>query len=286
MTYEEYRKRNPVVRQKKQDREMPFVSRPSKMSKEQALQRKKAIFSRELPTRDRVQKLIAASGLCSRRAAEELIAQGRVAVNGVIIKLGDQAGPKDKVTVNGAPIPSVQKLYFVLNKPKGFVTTLKDIYGNRTIMDLIDVEERVYPVGRLDKDTTGVLLVTNDGDFANKIMHPSYEVQKTYIATLDKPFDRKLVEIYARGVRIKEGIVRATVRVIGKTKVSVTLHQGYNHVVKRILKLHGYWVRDLTRISVGPVRLDIPEGAYRFLREEEKKELLSGAKKSRRYSRK
>jgi 23S rRNA pseudouridine2605 synthase len=283
MSFEEYRKRHPTVRQKKIDQPSPFAAKPSRLSREAALARKAAIFTP--PHTERVQKIIAASGLCSRRQAEEFIAQGRVQVNGRTIKLGDGAKEGDKITVNGAPIPQTEKLYFVLHKPKGYVTTVRDIYGNKTVMELIDREERLYPVGRLDKDTTGLLLMTNDGEFANRVMHPRYEIDKTYIATIDKPFDRKLVETYARGVRLKEGIVRAHVHVLGKTKVSVTLHQGFNHVVKRILNAHGYWVRELVRTRVGPIKLDVPLGAYRLLRQEEKELLMASSSRAKNPSR-
>jgi 23S rRNA pseudouridine2605 synthase len=227
---------------------------------------------------ERVQKLITAAGLASRREAEEWIAQGRVQVNGKTIKLGDQATVKDEITVNGAPIEFPKKLYFVLHKPKGYVTTRDDkIYKKQTVMELIPVDERIYPVGRLDKDTTGVLLFTNDGDFANRVMHPSYETKKTYIATLETPFDRRHVRTLEEGVRLKEGIVRCSVRVLTPRKIEITLHQGFNHVVKRVMKEVGYWVTDLARVRVGSVKLDIPLGAYRPLTSKEIEGLLHAA---------
>lgn len=219
--------------------------------------------------KERVQKLIAAAGLSSRREAEEWIAEGRVQVNGKTIKLGDQAGPEDKVTVNGAPLPKVKKLYIMLNKPKGYVTTRKDIYGNKTVMDLVAVEERVYPVGRLDKDTTGLLILTNDGEFANKVMHPRYEIQKTYIATLRTPFQRKDLPAFNRGIRLEEGTVRAKLRILTPRRIEVTLHQGYNHVVKRIFREKGYWVADLHRVKIGSLSLDVPPASFRLLSNKE-----------------
>lgn len=224
--------------------------------------------------KERVQKLIANAGLCSRREAEQWIFEGRVQVNGKTIKLGDQAGPEDKVTVNGAPLPRTKKLYIMLNKPKGYVTTRKDLYGDKTVMELVDVEERVYPVGRLDKNTTGLLLLTNDGEFANKVMHPRYEVKKTYVATLDKPFEKKHLALFQKGIRLKEGLVKAEVKQLSTRKVQVTLHQGYNHVVKRILKMAGYWVADLQRYRVGSLTLDVPPACYRMLTEREVSAIL------------
>jgi 23S rRNA pseudouridine2605 synthase len=219
----------------------------------------------------RVQKLIADAGLASRRQAEKWIEEGRVQVNGNTIKLGDQAGPNDEVTVNGAKLPKTKKIYLMVNKPKGYVTTVRDIYGNKTVMELVPDGERIYPIGRLDKDTTGLLLFTNDGDFANRIMHPRYEVQKTYIATLDKPFDGAHTKIAEKGIRLKEGVVTASIKILSPRRVAVTLHQGFNHVVKRVMKEMGYWVTDLERTKVGAVTLNIPSGAFRPLTEEELK---------------
>jgi 23S rRNA pseudouridine2605 synthase len=219
---------------------------------------------------ERVQKLIANAGLASRREAETWIEEGRVQVNGVTIKLGDKALPSDKVTVNGAPVTFHKHHYYMLHKPKGYVTTRDDkVYKKRTVMDLIPVEERIYPVGRLDKDTTGLLLFTSDGEWANRIMHPRYEVEKVYIATLDRPFEHKHIAELQQGVRLKEGVVKAKVRLLSTRKVEVTLHQGLNHVVKRILKEKGYWVADLARVKVGAIALDIPLGAYRPLTQAE-----------------
>ncbi|VVB80886.1 RNA pseudouridylate synthase [uncultured archaeon] len=125
----------------------------------------------------RIQKILAQAGIASRRKSEELIAKNRVSVNGKPVKLGDKADPdKDKIVVNGRPIKLEKKVYIMLNKPKGFVTTVSEEYCMKTVMDLVDVPERVFPVGRLDKNTEGLLLLTNDGDFANKLTHPSYEV--------------------------------------------------------------------------------------------------------------
>ena len=220
-------------------------------------------------SKERVQKLIAAAGLCSRRQAEDWIREGRVQVNGVTIHIGDQATTKDKITVNGAPLEFPQKLYIMLHKPKGYVTTLKDIYGNKTVMELIAIEERVYPVGRLDKDTTGLLLLTNDGEFANSIMHPRYEIQKTYKATLDKKFNSADAALAKKGIKLKEGIVHAMITPVSGYVVEVTLHQGYNHVVKRIMKELGYWVKELERTKIGSLSMNIPLGAYRTLSQDE-----------------
>lgn len=249
----------------------PFVPRFSRRS----TPRKTKVEPPKAPgTPERVQKLIAAAGLASRREAERWIEEGRVQVNGHTIHLGDQATRKDKVTVNGAPITFPARVYVMLHKPKGYVTTRKDIYGNKTVMELVVSDERLYPVGRLDKDTTGILLLTNDGEFANRIMHPRYEIEKTYVATLDKPFAPQDLKAFASGIHLKEGIVQARVRILSPRRVEVKLHQGYNHVVKRIMKQSGYYVKDLTRTRIGPVALDIPLSAYRSLSDAEVAALL------------
>jgi 23S rRNA pseudouridine2605 synthase len=157
----------------------------------------------------------------------------------------------------------------MLNKPKGYVTTRRDIYGNKTVMELVDVEERVYPVGRLDKDTTGLLILTNDGEFANRVMHPRYEIQKTYVATLDRIFDKKDLAEFNRGIRLEEGTVHAKLKILSPRRIEVTLHQGYNHVVKRIFRKKGYWVADLHRVKIGSLSLDVPPASYRVLSQKE-----------------
>ena len=204
---------------------------------------------------ERVQKIIAAAGFCSRRAAEELIVDGHVKVNGKPVNLGDKADSHiDHITVDGKSISLGQKFYVLLYKPKYYETTLADNTGRRTITQLLKYPARLYPVGRLDYNTEGLLLVTNDGHFANTIMHPRYNIDKTYQAELDKPITPQDIERLKRGVRLKDGPVsNVVVRVVSKDRkfVEVMLHEGRNKIVKRIFGEMGYYVKGLIRTRIG-----------------------------------
>ncbi len=226
---------------------------------------------------ERVQKILAAAGLCSRREAEDWIRSERVEVNGKIVKIGESATRKDHITVNGVRVTFPKLTYLMLHKPKGYVTTMRDMYGKRTVLDLVHSDERIYPVGRLDKDTTGLLLFTNDGEFANRVMHPRYELEKVYVATLDKPFNPADTLKFESGIRFEEGIVRAKIKQRSMRRVEITLHQGYNHVVKRLCAAFGYKVIELERIRIGPLVMNIPIDAYRPLKQEEVDALLAAA---------
>jgi 23S rRNA pseudouridine2605 synthase len=221
------------------------------------------------PPPERVQKLIAAAGLCSRREAEDWIRAGDVIVNGSVIAIGASARRGDTIFAKGIRVVFPTLRYYALHKPAGYVTAVRDYSGQQTVLDLVPSEDRVYPVGRLDKDTTGLLLLTNDGEFANRVMHPRYGLEKTYLATLDRPFDRSDIPRFSQGIALREGIVRASVRVLSPRRVSVKIHQGYHHVVKRIFGERSYRVKDLVRTHVGPLKVDIPLGAYRPLKQEE-----------------
>jgi 23S rRNA pseudouridine2605 synthase len=216
----------------------------------------------------RVQRIIAAAGLCSRREAEKLIEQGRVTVNEEIVTLGATARPADRIHVNGVLLERPEPIYILLNKPAGFITAVKD-WHKRTVMDLVPIEERVYPVGRLDKGTTGILLLTNDGDFATRVAHPRYTITKTYVATLDRALAGADKAKLIRGIPLEEGFVKPHVRVLSPRRISVSLHQGYNHIVKRLFNALGYRVTALTRTRIGPLTANIPEGAFRVLKPEE-----------------
>jgi 23S rRNA pseudouridine2605 synthase len=229
-------------------------------------------------SRERVQKIIAAAGLCSRREAEEWIRDGTVTVNGKVVSIGDSATRKDDVRVGGVRVEFPTLRYYALHKPAGYVTTLHDVYGKRTVLELVPSDERIYPIGRLDKDTTGLLLFTNDGEFANRVMHPRYEMEKTYLVTLDRAFVRADSVKLAQGIRLDEGTVYARVRVMSPRRVSVKIHQGYNHVVKRIFGALGYRVSELVRTHIGPLKVDIPLGAFRSLTQKEVATILAVAK--------
>lgn len=225
--------------------------------------------------RERVQKIIAQSGLCSRRKAEDLIQEGKVTVNGVRITIGDKADwNTDEIKVDGTVLVREDKVYYMLNKPKRYITTSSDLFNRKTVLELVPRKKRVFSVGRLDRDATGLLLLTNDGEFANKITHPKYEVQKTYIAVLDKPFEKKDLNKIQKGILIDKHLVKAKAVILEKSTVAITLHVGLNKVVKRIFKELGYYVRTLHRTHIGNVAVDISQGSYRELKAEEMKKLF------------
>ncbi len=214
----------------------------------------------------RIQKLIAEAGICSRRKAEELIAQGSVTVNGKTAKLGENADiEKDKIVVNGERIRAQRKIYLMLNKPRGYITTVADPWGRKNVVDLIHLPWRVFPVGRLDRDATGLLLLTNDGEFANRIMHPRYEVKKTYEVMLDRRIEDAELRTIAKGVELDGKMIEAQVRRLGPRRVRISVHTGMNKEVKRIFKSVDHWVREINRTEVGPLKLNVKEGKYRTL---------------------
>lgn len=227
----------------------------------------------------RIQKMIADSGVCSRRAAEQLISQGRVKLNGHPVKLGDKCGFKDLITIDGERIFLPRKrefVYIMLNKPRGYVTTVSDELDRRCVMDLLeDVEARVYPVGRLDRNSEGLLLFTNDGDFANSIMHPSRHVSKTYRVTVRPDIsDEQLVKL-SEGVEI-DGRKTLPATVVVKEKESgrvvllITIKEGRNRQIRKMCEAVGLEVARLRRISIGPLKLGmLRPGKWRELTAEE-----------------
>lgn len=232
---------------------------------------------------ERLQKIIASAGIASRRKAEELILEGSVTVNGkVVTELGTKADPaKDAIKVKGKLLRQPErKTYIVLNKPKGFITSVSDPEGRPVVMDLLrGVKARVFPVGRLDYDTEGILILTNDGDFANTLMHPSHEIQKTYLAKIKGVLEEKELERLQKGIRLKEGITApAVVKKLRKTDtnswIEITIHEGRYHQVRRMLENVGHAVLRLIRVKYGPVILgDVPAGKYRHLTAQEVKSL-------------
>lgn len=227
---------------------------------------------------ERVQKIIASSGLCSRRKAEELIEDGKVKVNDVIITIGDKADiQKDKITVNGQRIEKEPFVYYMLHKPKNYVTTSFDPHARHMVTELVPKKPRVFSVGRLDIDATGLLILTNDGDFANRIMHPRYHAEKTYIAVLKSPFNAKDCIKAKKGVLVDNTLVKANIIPLDKITVAITIHVGIHKVVKRVFKELGYYVKTLHRTHIGNLALDMPEGEYRPITKEEKKQLTQTA---------
>lgn len=220
---------------------------------------------------DRVQKLLSNYGYCSRRAAEDLIAAGRVAVNGKVITLGDKASLNDKITVDGKKVGKKRKVYLMFNKPIHCVTALRD-KQHKTVMDYIKVKERIFPVGRLDFYSAGLLLLTNDGDFANKVMHPSNEVRKTYLVRLDHPIKRQEIRALEKGVMLKDGkTAPAKIYSHSPQLVEVTIHEGRNRIIRRMFKKIGFRVSSLERVRIGRLGLgSLKRGRYRVLTRKDK----------------
>ena len=222
---------------------------------------------------ERLQKLISAAHVASRRAAEQMIAEGRVTVNGAIAELGQSAEPMaDEICVDGLPLRfDGKKTYILLNKPRGYVTTLRDDRGRPAVADLVrDVPVRVYPVGRLDCDSDGLLLLTDDGALANALMHPSHEVNKSYRVRVRGDLDAALPllrePMELDGYRLRPAEVEA----VGENELHITIHEGRNRQVRRMCAMAGLQVRRLTRIAEGPLRLgELPPGKWRYLREDE-----------------
>lgn len=215
----------------------------------------------------RIQKILAQAGIASRRKAEELISKGRVLVNGIVAKLGQKADPdKDKIVVNGRPVVLEKKVYIMLNKPKGFVATVSEAHGMKTVLDIVKVPQRVFPVGRLDKNTEGLLLLTNDGDFANRLTHPRYEVVKEYFAILDKPLSEQAMEKLAAGVTIDDRKVKLSRLDVAGREVVLRIHEGRKHIVRLLFEKLGFFVVRLVRTRIGKLELgDLKSGKWRML---------------------
>lgn len=233
----------------------------------------------------RLQKAIADSGYCSRRKAEEKIAEGRVQVNGEIITtMGYQVSDEDIIIVEGKKINLVEKkVYYLLNKPREVISSVSDDKNRKTVVDLIKSDLRIYPIGRLDYDTTGLILLTNDGELANKLMHPKNEIEKTYLAKVEGliskedilKLKRKLL-IEGRPVFIKKVKIRKKDLKKEMTLVEITIVEGRNHIVKKIFSAIGHEVIKLTRISYAFLTLDnLKSGEYRMLSLKEVKKLYS-----------
>lgn len=243
--------------------------------------------------KSRIQKIIAESGLCSRRKAEELISSGRVTVNGRTCGLGDKASPADIIAVDGKPLaPEGVKRYIMLNKPRGYVTTLSDEKGRKTVAELIsDVRERVVPVGRLDRDSEGLLLFSNDGDFVNTITHPSRHVSKTYRVTINGKVTEEQIMKLSSGVELDDGKVTApcTVEVLveepERTVLLFVIHQGLNRQIRRMCAALGLSVGRLRRIAVGGVKLGMLKvGEWRELTPKELNILRNSANSAEKRS--
>ena len=232
--------------------------------------------------KERIQKIIASRGVASRRAAEQMLLDGRISCNGVVCSLGQSADADiDVILVDGAPLPDVQRnIYIMLNKPKGYITTASDEKGRKNVVQLVETcGSRVYPVGRLDMDSEGLLLLTNDGDFANRVMHPSHEINKTYDVWVDGYTEDagSLVRrrIVLDGYRIQQPIVNVCTVNGSQARLTITIHEGRNRQVRRMCAAAGMRVKRLVRISEGALLLgDLPTGKWRHLSADEIRSFL------------
>lgn len=238
---------------------------------------------------ERLQKVIASSGVCSRRRAEELISSGSVEVNGKVVKeLGTKVTSEDKIVIDGVRLKTEKKEYYLLNKPRGVVSTAYDDLGRKNVCELINTKARIYPVGRLDYDTTGIILLTNDGELANILMHPSNLVEKTYLAKIEGNLSMENLHKLKAGIIIegsKVNILKAKIKkrdLTNKTDmVEITIIEGRNHIVKKIFESINHSVIKLTRVKYAHLTLDnLKSGDYRRLSMEEVKMLME-LKKSR-----
>ena len=229
----------------------------------------------------RLNRFLAISGIASRRKADELIQSGAISINGkVVIDLGTKVNlSKDSVSFGGQKLRvKIKKIYLLFNKPKDCITTLKDEFGRTSVMDYIKLKERVYPIGRLDRNTTGVLLLTNDGDLANKLMHPKNEITKTYKASIDKNLESADRIKLEKGVYLEEGKTSpAKIEFLNKRnekEVYITIHEGKNRQIHRMFLGLGYEVKKLERINyAGLTSKGVERGNWRFLTELEIKKL-------------
>ena len=211
---------------------------------------------------------MAHAGVASRRKCEDMIVEGLVKVNGKTVKLGDQADEKDKITVKGNLIQREKMVYIILNKPKGVICSVGDYNGRKTIMDLVKCKERVFHVGRLDMDSEGLIILTNDGDFANDIIHPSRNVKKTYHVILDNVLRKDDFK------RLRDGVVVDGKEVIvfdpksAGQEVGLSIHEGRKHIIKNLFQVLGYKVVALKRIAIGNLELNLNSGEYEFVSKE------------------
>lgn len=231
---------------------------------------------------ERLQKVMAQAGIASRRKSEEYIKQKRVKVNGQIVtRLGAKVSKEDKIEVDGQIISQEKKVYLLLHKPLNYVTTTDDPHGRPTVLDLIkDVKERVYPVGRLDYDSRGLLLLTNDGQLTYVLTHPSYLIEKTYQVEIKGYADINKLKKLATGLKLEDGLTApaklSSVSTKGRNTIfTLTIHEGKNRQIRRMCQKLGYFVVDLKRIRIGPLKLNnLKEGEFRFLNKSELNKLF------------
>lgn len=247
---------------------------------------------------ERLQKVLAHAGVASRRKCEEWIQQGRVSVNGrIVTKLGIKVDPtKDVIEVDGRPIRKEEKVYILFHKPKGVITSVHDPKGRRTVMDFFrnKVRERIYPVGRLDYDTEGLLLLTNDGEFANALMHPRHRIPKTYHVTLKGIPHGSVLEKLQRGIQLDDGMTAPAeveyVDVIpeeNRSIISITIYEGRNRQVRRMFEAVSFPVQRLQRVGIAFLTLEgVPRGKFRYLSKQEVERLRASIRDVTQFSKK
>lgn len=220
----------------------------------------------------RLNRYIANAGVCSRREADTLIAEGKIKINGVVVtELGTKVLSTDKVEFKGKVLKTEQLQYVLLNKPSDYITTLKDPEGRKTVLELVKdaCTERIYPVGRLDRNTTGLLLLTNDGDLAKKLAHPSHRIKKIYQVTIDKPITKAHFDTILSGVNLEDGLAAPDELALlteDNRSLGIEIHIGRNRIVRRIFEHMGYKVTKLDRVMFGPLtKKNLPRGKYRHL---------------------
>jgi pseudouridine synthase len=232
----------------------------------------------------RINKYLASLGIASRRKIDEMVEEGLIRINGKMPKLGDQIEPgKDKIEVNGQEIKSNERLaYIILNKPAGYTSTAAKIKGEKNVLELVKTNVRLYPVGRLDKDSTGLILLTNDGELTQKITHPKFHIPKTYEVLLLGNVSDTQLEMMRKGIKLEDGITKpADIVVIKKnppnnTLIQMTLYEGKKRQIRRMTSALHLHIIDLKRTSIGPIKLsNIPLGKYRNLSQEEIKNLIN-----------
>ena len=268
-----------------QNRNNQSVTGPKKLKKKKPFKQIKYKENADPNAPIRLNKYLANAGVCSRREADEFIQAGVVKVNGeVVTELGTKITRADSVMFHNQPVTLESKVYVLLNKPKGFVTTTDDPENRKTVMELVKsaCSERIYPVGRLDRATTGVLLLTNDGDLASKLTHPKYEKRKIYQVWLDKPVAMEHMQAIADGIELEDGEIHADaisyVTEEDLTQVGIEIHSGKNRVVRRMFEKLGYRVLKLDRVYfAGLTKKKLSRGKWRYLSEQEVNMLRMGA---------
>jgi len=261
------------------------VYQPARSPKSDLSEKRKSAPAARKAEEIRLNKYIAHAGVCSRREADKLIATGLISVNGkVVTEVGTKIDPADDVRYNGERLGNERKVYLLLNKPKDYVTTVDDPHAKKTVMELVDraCKERIYPVGRLDRNTTGVLLFTNDGELTRKLTHPSFNKKKVYHVFLDKNLQHSDLNKIAEGLELDDGFIQpdaiAYASQDNKREIGLEIHSGKNRIVRRIFEHLGYKVTKLDRVYfAGLTKKDLPRGRWRFLTDKEIKTLKMNA---------